>query len=349
MSRHLDFCASEKLTTRRVNTARVSKSSAAPARRERSSGTLAARRGSGILYFLTTPAESPVLPPPPPHSGPPPEVLAPGEMAARAPVVDVLGHRMAVHHPSRDRFITPSLVHAGCFEPFLTELVANELRPGDTVLDLGAHIGYYTLLFARLVGPGGRVVALEPDPDNFALLERNVALNGYRNISAYNLAAAEGPGRRALYKSADNAGDHRLHAAEAGRSAVPVDAVAVDDLFRDRGNIGFVKMDVQGSEGSALEGMAGLLARSPRVKMMLEFWPFGLARAGYGALRLLDRLRALGFRVYEADEADGSVRKTDPRRLLERYPETRDVFTNLWCVKGSIGPAPTSPQTGCAS
>jgi len=67
------------------------------------------------------------------------------------------------------------------------------------VLDLGAHVGYYTLLLARLVRPGGRV-ALEPDPDNFALLSRNVALNGYASrVSLYNLAATDTPGKLALY------------------------------------------------------------------------------------------------------------------------------------------------------
>lgn len=68
--------------------------------------------------------------------------ISPDDVGARAPVVDVLGHRMAVHNPARDRFITPSLIHAGCFEPFLTELVVNAVRLSDTVLDLGVHIGY---------------------------------------------------------------------------------------------------------------------------------------------------------------------------------------------------------------
>jgi len=266
-----------------------------------------------------------------------PDRRASHEYAARAPVIDVLGHRMAVHHPARDRFVSASLIHAGCFEPFLTELVAAEVRPGDTVLDLGAHVGYYTLLLARLVGPGGRVVALEPDPDNFALLSRNVALNGYASrVSLYNLAAAA-PGKLALYRSADNAGDHRVHPADGDRPAVSVDAVAVDGLFRDRrGGIDFVKMDVQGAEGAALEGMAGLLGRSRRAKVMLEFWPFGLVRAGYTAERLLDRLGELGFRLSEADEAERLVRRTDPRALLAEYPAADDVFTNLWCVKAPL-------------
>ncbi|SRR6266545_2940317 len=94
------------------------------------------------------------------------------------PMAIVHGHRMVLHDPARDRFIAPSLLHAGCFKPFETELVMNEVRPGDVVVDVGAHIGYFTLLLAALVGPKSRVFAFEPDPDNFALLCRNVELNG---------------------------------------------------------------------------------------------------------------------------------------------------------------------------
>lgn len=269
-----------------------------------------------------------------PLFSPPPAGFTPDEFAAAAPVARVLGHAMALHHPARDKYVSPVLARHGVYEPFLTELVANEVRAGDVAVDLGAHVGYYTLLLARLVGPGGRVVALEPDPANFALLKRNVSMNGYAHVSLFPVAAAEGCGRRQLYLSADNAGDHRLHAAEEGRPAVGVEAVSVDWLFRDRaGGADFVKLDVQGCEGAALDGMTGLVARSPRLKVLLEFWPLGLERAGYGAARLLERLLGWGFRVYEVDERAGGVRRADPGHLLERYPVSGGGFVNLWCVK----------------
>jgi hypothetical protein len=66
--------------------------------------------------------------------------------------------------------------------------------------------------------------------------------------------------------------------------------------------------------------MAGLLARCPRLKMLVEFWPAGLARSGYGAERLFGLLQALGFQVYEIDEVEYCVRRADPPRLLDRYP-----------------------------
>ncbi|VTR91658.1 Methyltransferase, FkbM family OS=Singulisphaera acidiphila (strain ATCC BAA-1392 / DSM 18658 / VKM B-2454 / MOB10) GN=Sinac_2265 PE=4 SV=1: Methyltransf_21 [Gemmata massiliana] len=272
----------------------------------------------------------------PPHDSPagPP---APDDAAA-APVAHVLGLPMALHDPARDKYVSPVMARFGVYEPVLTELVLNEVRPGDVALDLGAHIGYYTLLLARLVGTGGRVVALEPDPDNYALLRRNVQANGFAQVTLFPGAAGDRPGRCGLHRSTDNAGDHRLHPADEARAVVDVDVVRVDWLFRDRAHgVDFVKMDVQGSEGAALEGMTGLLERSPRVKLLLEFWPLGLERSGYGAARLLDRLQALGFRVYEVDEVQGALRKADPHQLLARYPATEPAgFVNLWCVKAPL-------------
>jgi len=249
------------------------------------------------------------------------------------PMAIVHGHRMVLNDLARDRFIAPSLLHSGCFEPFETELVINEVRPGDVVVDVGAHIGYYTLLLAALVGPKGRVFAFEPGPDNFALLCRNVELNGYANVELFNAAVADRRGRSRLYLSIDNAGDHRLHESPESRQSVEVEVVALDDVLRDRGSIDFVKIDVQGSEGGVLEGMAGLIARSPRIKMIVEFWPAGLARCGDIAARVLERLRRFGFRVYEVDEVTQAIRKVDPARLLATFPATDEAFTNLLCVK----------------
>ena len=153
-------------------------------------------------------------------------------------------------------------------------MVVNEVRPGDVALDLGAHIGYYTLSLARLVGPSGKGLAFEPAPSNFALLKRNVELNGYANVELVNAAVSDRPGQLRLYRSADNAGDHRLHVASEDRASVEADVGTADDVFRGRrGGVDFVKMDVQGGEGAALEGMIDALARSPRVKILMEFWP----------------------------------------------------------------------------
>ena len=99
----------------------------------------------------------------------------------------------------------------GVYEPCETEFVMNEIKKGDVVLDIGANIGYYTLIFARLVGEEGKVFAFEPDPENFALLKKNVEINGYHNVVLVQKAISNKTGKIRLFKFDDFKAGHRIH------------------------------------------------------------------------------------------------------------------------------------------
>src|SRR5262249_15912979 len=148
-----------------------------------------------------------------------------------------------LHDPTADRWISAPLLRGQPYEPFETELLLGHLNPGDVVLDLGANLGYYTLLFARRVGPTGKVFAFEPDPDNFALLEENVARNGYDNMVLARKAASDKSGTAQLYRSADNQGDQRLYDTDGKRPCIEVESITLDEFFADyAGRIDLVKM-----------------------------------------------------------------------------------------------------------
>ena len=169
--------------------------------------------------------------------------------AMRPEVVVVDGHTVRLD-------ATDSLLLGvnGTYEAAELELFARSIRPGDTVLDIGAHIGLYTLTAARASGPTGRVVAFEPSTDNFALLEANVAANGYTNVELHRVACSDTTGTGVLVLSRTNSGDHQLRADGAGAR---VDTVRLHDLdVRPQ----VVKMDVQGAEPLVLAGAAQLLA-----------------------------------------------------------------------------------------
>jgi FkbM family methyltransferase len=250
------------------------------------------------------------------------------------PSAVVQGHRMFLHPPARDRYVSPVLAAGAPYEPFETEWLHNLIRPGDCVLDLGAHVGYYTLLLARLVGPYGRACAFEPDPANFALLQRNVAANGYRHVELFPQAAADRTGPARLYLSGDNAGDHRVWAPAEERPSVPIETVELDRLFGDaRPPFDFVKLDVQGAEYAAARGMRGLLGRPGRRYLVTEFWPLGLRSAGSDPADYLGLLEGLGFRLYVIDEARRQLTRTSPARLLDAFDPASDAFINLLGVK----------------
>jgi FkbM family methyltransferase len=244
----------------------------------------------------------------------------------------VLGH--SVFLDPADRVVGPALLQDGCFEPLETSLISREIKLDNVVLDVGANIGYYTLIFARLVGPEGKVFAFEPDPDNFRLLKKNVRANGYNNVVFVNKAVADRSGVTRLFVCPDNKGDHRLYDSGDGRRSIDVDTVALDDYFADyQGAIDFIKVDIQGSEAAALRGMRGLLDRNQDVKLVTEFWPFGLIRGGAEAANYLDELCHHGFQLQEIDETKDEIAPVVIEDLLRRYvPETED-FTNLYCVR----------------
>lgn len=251
-------------------------------------------------------------------------------------VENVLGHRMYLD--DRDSL---QLSTRGVYEPFETRFLQQSVRPGMLVLDVGANIGYYTLQFARAVGPTGRVYAFEPDPANFALLRRNIEANGYEAIvTPVNRAVSDRPGVLNLYVSEDNRGDHRTYGADDGRAAIPVEAVALDDFLRDLDRpVDLVKMDIQGAEYYALKGMTGLLQRSPDVTLVMEFWPFGLRGSGAEPRAVLELLRGLGFSFRELSEHRRAIAPVELDDLLRAYPaDDEGAFTNLICRRGVQSP-----------
>jgi FkbM family methyltransferase len=161
-------------------------------------------------------------------------------------VIDVHGSRLRLD-PDDSLFLG-----SHDYEPYASKLVMGLLRPGDVAVDVGAMIGYYTVILAKHVEPHGRVYAFEPDPDNFALLESNVDLNGYANVTCRQAVVGAEAGRTKLWRAPTNRGDH--HAFETpGREPVGVDVVALDDVVD--GPVDLVKIDVQGYESFVLAGM----------------------------------------------------------------------------------------------
>jgi FkbM family methyltransferase len=252
--------------------------------------------------------------------------------AQQEPIVaEVHGCRMSLN--PQDRFITPALSQQGVWEPLETRIVVDEVTAGDTVLDLGANIGYYTLLFAGLVGEAGKVYAFEPDADNYDYLSRNVALNGLRNVTTVRKAVSDVTGAGRLYLSSDNKGDHRTVDSHDGRDSVPVETVRLDDHFaRSEARIDFIKMDIQGAEAGALRGMTLLLGDNPQLKILTEFWPAGLTRFGVDPADFLGLLLGHGFRLYQVDEAE-RVQSVTPEVLLGRYSVSSERFTTLFCSR----------------
>jgi FkbM family methyltransferase len=212
--------------------------------------------------------------------------------------VDIEGFRLYVDLRDKDGVGRPIYCRAK-YEPSETTVVCGALQRGMTVVDIGANIGYFTVLAARLVEERGRVLAFEPDPHNFALLTKSICANRLRNVTALNMALGAESGSARLYRSHSNFGDHRLYSdpKSAGRSSeeVPVDTLDNVLAAHRAAKVDFIKMDVQGYEHSVLRGMAATLAANPGIQVLTEFWPLGIERAGGSPVEFFRTLEAAGL------------------------------------------------------
>ena len=241
----------------------------------------------------------------------------------------VQGHRMHL-----DKGDSLGLSVFGVFEPFMTKIIAGEIKEGDTVVDVGASIGYYTLTFARLVGEKGKVYAFEPAPDIFALLEKNVKENGYKNVILNNKAVSDKTGKARLYLCDYNNMAHTLSRTREGAGSVEVETVRLDDYFRDRGGkIDFVKIDVEGAECAAVRGMEQVLRASRSIKLATEYHPKWLTSFGSSGKEYLELISSLGFGISDINEGTEQVEPSDADKILKKYSPEKRTWTNLLCVK----------------
>jgi len=249
-----------------------------------------------------------------------------------------------------DRTLARHLFIHRDYEPFEIFLLERVARKGMTALDIGACIGFHTLVISRCVGESGRVIAFEPAPGNYAVLMRNIRANGFANVSPLNAAVMDYRGSIDLYLSKMNFGDHRVYDAgdevrfEDGipRERVKVPAVRVDDVLEElRLTADVIKIDVQGAEMAAFRGMRHALEH-PEVILFCEFWPYGLRKFGSSPKEMLDFLASLRLAICEICEEQGCIRPVDDEELVRRFPDLG--FTNLMCFhQGSAAGRLLSP------
>jgi FkbM family methyltransferase len=217
-------------------------------------------------------------------------------------------------------------------------LIGKITKPGMQVLDVGAHAGYYTVIFASRVGETGQVIAFEPDPGNFELLRRNIHANRLPNVVCEQAAVMSYEGEATLYLSSINYGDHRVFNSHDDnkfntgipRSTIPIRTVVLDKYLRDKGvRPDLVKMDIQGAEMLALPGMIDTLS-NPNVVLFCEFWPYTLRRAGSDPVKFLESLKELGFELFEIIEANRSIVPVQIKEISNRFADPD--YANLICV-----------------
>lgn len=181
------------------------------------------------------------------------------------------------------------------YETHVSTLMYDLLSPGNVLVDIGANIGYYTLLAASQVGSTGKVIAFEPDQDNCMLLKMSLQANGFENVELHPYAVFD---KKEMVGFDKGVGSSNAVISPIETSRYQVEAVSLDVFLNHESQVDIVKMDIEGAEGRALKGMQQLV-RCHRPIIFTEFNPKGLGiRSSISPEAYLDRLYDLGYDLF---------------------------------------------------
>lgn len=200
-----------------------------------------------------------------------------------------------------------------------TQLIKKLVKKKHTVLDIGAHIGYFTLIMAK---QAKQVYAFEPEARNFQILTKNIELNKLSNVKLNNVAVAEFKGKTTLHLCEMNGGMHRIYPSKwCKEGIVQVETVRIDDLIQEAD---FIKMDIEGAELGALRGMIKLL-KICHPTIIMEFHPPSIEEYGANPRDIYDFMTSLGYDIRLSLMDSISFEK------LEQISKEK-IGTNIICI-----------------
>lgn len=196
------------------------------------------------------------------------------------------------------------------WEPETTRLFKKLAKAGDVIVDIGANIGYYTLLSAKIVGSRGKVYAFEPDPINYKILARNIRLNNLSNVVAERKAVSDKIGTLDLYLDSQDMGAHTIYKTKKRTKTVAVESITLDKYFEGNGHpINIIKMDIEGAEMAALIGMGDILRMNRGIKLFIEFFLPWIRRAGILPEEFVSFLfQDYGFKITVIEDYTGNIK-----------------------------------------
>ena len=248
-------------------------------------------------------------------------------------IKEILGSKMYLD--ATDEGICRDLITDGIREASCVETMYKELKEGDIVVDIGANIGYYTLLEAKVVGDRDKVYAIEPAPENVELLKRNIELNKYLNVEVCQLAVGDKNGLAPMYLSRKrNLGTLReVSGTEKERfvkKKVDVEVMTLDDFSKSRPYPQIIRMDVEGYEYQIIRGMKRILKKELPLILFIEFHFHLLKREE--SIEILQALKNAGFEIVDVT-SDLAIRGRSRHKLLwnithRMYSITREELNN---------------------
>lgn len=203
------------------------------------------------------------------------------------------------------------------------KFINKNIKKGDNVIDLGANIGYYTILMSKLVGDEGKVFSFEPDPNSAEILKMNIDLNDCKNVIIVQKAVHNETNKVKFYICDTDNRNNSMYMEY--NDSIEVESIKLDDYFKDyTESITFIKMDIQGSEVNVLKGMQSLLQKNRNLVLVTEIFPQALTKAGTTTDEYMKIIQDNGFKIFNSD---GTI--ADVNILTKNEYEYKDII----CVK----------------
>jgi FkbM family methyltransferase len=247
----------------------------------------------------------------------------------------VFGPRLA--GDTRD-MIQQYIYFFGLWEPELTAWIASRLSPGDVFIDVGANIGYYSLLGSTLVGKSGAAVAIEASPVIFRQLQDNIARNGAANVRSVNVAVSDTKGTVKLFRGPDhNTGETSMFPATGFIPDGAIESARLEEILarQELASARLIKIDIEGAERFVVPSIGSLLPSCrDDLELIIEFHPQYLTEQNHGADDLVKLVNASGFHAYRLENSywpfNGAADSAHKRPMRLRAPiheETVIVFS----------------------
>lgn len=218
------------------------------------------------------------------------------------------------------------------YERDTVKLFNKIITPGMHIVDIGAHIGFFSRMYSKLVGPTGRVYCFEADPENYALLEKNT--RGLTNVSLNKIAISDKNGTIDFYHIDNSTGCHSMVNPDSPSHKITVDSVTLDSLI-EKGvvnDVDLIKIDIEGGEPFAFRGMEKLLTESKKIKLVAEYNEASLLSGGTSGAEFLKQISSYGFAIHFITK-NGLVPLTSIPENEQRSYFSRTGYVNLYCTK----------------
>ena len=210
---------------------------------------------------------------------------------------------------SNEKTILNFVTKGQYYEPEISQLMLRVLRDGDAAIDVGANVGFFTILAAALVGPTGRVLSFEPDPANRARLNNNYAINGYTHCTLIENPVTDKPGTVEFFINSDDSGGNALWdpaqfpgnvRSQAEKKVMKVQATTLDDeVARQKlPTPKLIKVDTEGADQRVLEGARKLLSKAAIPFVVSELHEFGLAKMNCTQESFRGYMEGLGYSTF---------------------------------------------------